>query len=358
MKLQGIAGGLRKTGAEAETASGKTSALGAALRGLPATVGTTIIIEALVNKKPVDSWLKSHHLGFATKGIIPDIVGLFGGGSSAPGMLSTQDAMKLVPLINRGTVTASNIRALKDRLDPSMFASLIAVAKAAAPAVAAAAATGTPRSVTVPGPVSGRTVGRYTPEQVLQNALSGDPNNVGLLNQQVAYDRKQIAFLQRLHANNKGPGSARSAQEIQAFKTDLVSTLGTLSSISDAAAQAAKDAADKTAEARKKAAEAARKAAEAARHMIHALIGRQHESLEQYTARAERPGSFQRLGPLMASSFTVPIGLQVALAQEQATGTGMTATLKAARAAARRALRSWEALPWRRRSTRGTRSPP
>ena len=204
----------------------------------------------------------------------------------------------------------------------------------------------------LPGTVAGRTIGNYTPEQMLQNALAGDPNNVGLLNQQAAYDRKQIAFLQRLHANNKGPGSAKSAQEIQAFKTDLVGTLSTLSSISDAAAQAAKDAAQvaatKTADARKKAEEAAKNTRIAARHMIHTLIGRQHESPEQYTARAERPGAHQYLAPLLAQSYNTPVALQVALAREQATGASTTKTLKAVRAAAQKAVKSgkygWQAV--------------
>ena len=197
--------------------------------------------------------------------------------------------------------------------------------------------------VSVPGSIGGSiaTTNRtLTPEQQLQIALAADPTNVGLLQKQAAYDRSSIGFLHRLHASGKGPGSKDLTQELTGFYNDLTGTLSTIASIQTDAASKAADAAAKSAAANKKAVDAAKARAEAGRKLVARLIGRQRESPEQYVAAAERPGSFERLGPLMVTSYGESLSTQLALAREQATGSSTTGTLQKARAAARKALRS------------------
>ena len=197
--------------------------------------------------------------------------------------------------------------------------------------------------VNVPGSLGGSiaTTNRtLTPEQQLQIALAADPTNVGLLQKQAAYDRSSIGFLHRLHASGKGPGSKDLTQELTGFYDDLTGTLSTIASIQTDAASKAADAAAKSAAANQKAVDAAKARAEAGRKLVARLIGRQRESPEQYVARAERPGAFERLGPLMVTSYGESLSTQLALAREQATGSSTTGTLQKARAAARKALRS------------------
>ena len=82
-----IAGGVARVGTNAETSTGKVQGLSGALgglKGLGPQIGITVLIEALVNKKPIDDWLKSHHLGVLTKGIIPQIKDLITGGGGGP----------------------------------------------------------------------------------------------------------------------------------------------------------------------------------------------------------------------------------------------------------------------------------
>jgi hypothetical protein len=266
---------------------------------------------------------------------------------------------------------------------------------------------GGPRSIKgLPGTVAGRAIGDYTPEQKIQMALAGDPNNVSLLRQQAAYDRQQIAFLRRLKAQGRGPGAKQSAAEIESFKSDLTSTLGTIASINSSlkkdVAKAAKKAgeftlptrlvnaaakasvtastaddakvaretkafaqqmidsgkvkgqaigdawnairdANNTILADAQAQEAALKEQrKKARELIARLLGRQRPSLEEITARAERPGPYERLGPLRLHSYTEPLQFQLAIAKATATGDskGLLAALLGARKAAYRALNS------------------
>ena len=218
---------------------------------------------------------------------------------------------------------------------------------------------GTLGPIGVPGGANGPAAARrqnYTPEEKLLIALSRSPNNIGLLRQQAAYDQHQVAFLNRLQASGKGPGPAAIASEIEGFNSDRSSRLSTIAGIQSAAASQSAAARKKAADAAKKAAAEAKQDAVEARKMIARLIGRQHESPEQYVARAEKPGAYERLGPLMAAGYNVPHALQLALVREQALGKSQTQTLKAARAAAWKALRSGK-LSGRRRSTRTTRSP-
>jgi hypothetical protein len=200
----------------------------------------------------------------------------------------------------------------------------------------------------LPTTVSGRSPGRFTPEQALLTALARDPNNIGLLRQQAAFDQKQIAFLNRLHAAGKGPGPAKLASELQGFYSDMNSQLSTIQSIQDAASQ-------KVTDARRKAAEAAKRARTAAARAFAKSI---RENIPGHVS--DTVDANFRFGPVrgipdvvrggasgygagfikLAEHYGTPLGLQLDLAREQATGKGMGATLRAARAAARRALRS------------------
>lgn len=55
------------TGASAARAAAKIGLVRAALLRIPAVIGVTILVEAVMHKDSVDNWLKSHHLGFLTR---------------------------------------------------------------------------------------------------------------------------------------------------------------------------------------------------------------------------------------------------------------------------------------------------
>jgi len=82
-KLRALASGFEAVATQAKVARTETGLLKTGLAGLPATVGVTIAVEALINKKPVDQWLKEHHLGFATKGLAQSIRDLIVGPAGA-----------------------------------------------------------------------------------------------------------------------------------------------------------------------------------------------------------------------------------------------------------------------------------
>jgi hypothetical protein len=226
LKLQSIAGGFKTVGAEAETARGRTVAFGRALGNLPATVGTTIILEALINKKPVDDWLKSHHLGFATKGIIPSLLGLVGiggggGGGSSGGMPGLQGPL--------GTPSRGAFSGLTGPV---------------------------PAPVSVPGSVSGIQNYALTAGQQRAIGLAADPSNLGLLRQQAAHDQAALEFAKKLRSSGRIT-NAKYVTEVTAYASDLQQTNATINGILQTAAQNAKDAATAAAEKVKAAAQAA-----------------------------------------------------------------------------------------------------
>ena len=309
--------GVRQIGTTAEASTGEVAGLRGALAGL---AGPAAIVAGLL--------VAGKELG-----------GLYNGSSAQAftdklfGNTEPLDVAGLHAQAKEGGIMGSIARKVLAEMGPAGKLTLYGPPAPASPPVVG--------RVNVPGGLAGSyPTGAYTPEQKLQIALAASPNNIGLLRQQAGHDRAAIAFLQKLHAAGKGPAPKTLAAELEGFYSDLNSQLSTIAGIQSAAAS-------KTAAARKKAAAAAKKAAAEAkqdaveaRKMIARLIGRQHESPEQYVARAERPGAFERLGPLHLASYNVPASLQLTLAREQATGSSQTATLQAARAAARKALRS------------------
>ena len=176
---------------------------------------------------------------------------------------------------------------------------------------------------------------QLTPEQRLQIALAASPNNIGLLQQQAGFDRSSIAFLQRLHAQGKGPGPTKLASELEGFYNDLNSMLSTIQGINQAAADKIAATRKKSADAAKKASDAAKKAAAAALAATRAAIGR---------AALGVSGSFALHGLSVPElqAFNVPAGIQLAEARTTATGNtaGFDKALRSARTAARRALKS------------------
>ena len=225
LKLQSIAGGFKTVGAEAETARGRTVAFGRALGNLPATVGTTIILEALINKKPVDDWLRSHHLGFATKGIIPSLLGLVGigggGGGGGGGMPGLQGPL--------GTPSRGALSGLTGPV---------------------------PAPVSVPGSVSGIQNYALTAGQQRAIGLAGDPQNLALLRAQAQHDQAAIAFAAKLRTSGRIT-NAKYVTEVTAYASDLQQTNSTIDGILQAAAQKTKDAAAAAAQKIKDAAAAA-----------------------------------------------------------------------------------------------------
>ena len=180
------------------------------------------------------------------------------------------------------------------------------------------------------GPAAARRQ-NYTPEEKLLIALSRSPNNIGLLRQQAAYDQHQVAFLNRLQASGKGPGPAAIASEIEGFNSDRSSRLSTIAGIQSASAS-------KTAAAAAKA-----KAALAAMNSsVASILG--HAGPLGLSPAALRK-AFNQEQEKLYGSYSTPHALQLALVREQALGTSQEATLKAARAAARKALRSGK-LMW------------
>ena len=319
--------GVRRIGTSAATSTGEVTGLRGALSGL---AGPAAIITGLL--------VAGHQLAglYAGSGAQKFMDNLFGN-------TSTKTLTQLRAQAQQGGIEGAVARQTLAQLGISVSTASGPVGPVGTPFRPGAGLTG---PVGVRGGANGPVIVRtaYTPEEKLQIALAQSPNNIGLLQQQAAHDRASIAFLQKLHAAGKGPSASKLAPELQGFYNDLNSQLSTIASIQAAAAS-------KTAAARKKAADAAKKAAAEAkqdeveaRKMIARLIGRQHESPEQYVARAEKPGSFERLGPLMVSSYGESPAIQVALAREQALGKSQTQTLKAARAAAWRALRSGKLL--------------
>ena len=230
-------------------------------------------------------------------------------------------------------------------------------------AAAAAASAGRPGTGAIYGPPAPKNVSRVnvpgalggsiaqtnrtlTPEQQLQVALSASPNNIGLLQQQAGFDRSSIAFLQKLHAQGKGPGSAKLASELEGFYSDLNSTLSTISGITQAAADKVQAAAEKQAAATEKAKAAAAKAAAAATEKAAKAAAAAKAALTRAAQQAaEKAKAAQEAAAKRAfarTQFNIPAGIQLAEARTTATGNtkGFDAALRSARTAARRALAS------------------
>ena len=208
---------------------------------------------------------------------------------------------------------------------------------AAAQAAAAAAAAG---RVNVPGTVAGRTVGSLTPEQALQVSLARDPNNDRSLLRQQSRVRPQPgrvpATPPRPRAKARGRRSSRRSWT-GFYANDLTSTLSTIASIQSAGT----------------------KAAAAALHLPGGVGGSGSGALRlpgqvggsgATSLRELHPPSRDRrrgAAGVQRPVSSVPQGLQVDLLRSRLTGKSMVATLKAVRAAARKALRtqklSWEA---------------
>ena len=293
-----LAGSVGRVGTNAKTSEAEVVGLRGALTRLGTMAAIAIPIEILLNKggidKAVSGFLDKHGLGFlgGTNNVTQAQYNAFTG-NTATGPVG--------PIGRRGG-TGNGLTG----------------------------PIGSPGSISgLPGTVAGRTVGNLTPAQQLQVALARDPNNIGLLNQQAASDRNAIAFLNRLHARGKGPGAAKLASELAGFYSDLTSTLGTIASIQSAAADKVKQARDAAARAR----------AKQLRADIPGSVSGTGYGVDPWMA-VGIPGHVSGSGFVGRASYQTPLGLQVALAREQATGSGMGATLRAARAAARRAIAS------------------
>ena len=169
------------------------------------------------------------------------------------------------------------------------------------------------------------------PNRSSRSRFARDPNNVGLLQQQAAYDPfcpgRVPATPPRPRERTRARRSSR--RSLAGFYNDLTSTVSTIASIQAAGTS--------------KAAAAARTAA---LHLPGHVGGSGATSLSRFNA-IHLPGAVGGSGGY-SGQFNVPPGLQVDLAREQATGRSMTATLKAVRAAAWKALRT-EKLAWDQR---------
>jgi hypothetical protein len=189
----------------------------------------------------------------------------------------------------------------------------------------------------VPGRVSG--AGGGSAWETLRNALARDPNNLGLLRQEVTLDRSALAFLAKQRAQGKITRKQYDT-EYRNYWNDINSTLGTISSITSAAASAVKATRDKAAAAARKAAEARRKAArEQAQDDREqaAAVARQLKHERDIVAAVNR--AFKAYGAPL-TSYQAPLRLQVAEARAVALGGTGDAVARRIRAAARKALES------------------
>jgi hypothetical protein len=164
----------------------------------------------------------------------------------------------------------------------------------------------------IPGRAAG--FGNETPsgETALSVALALNPNNMKLLQQQAAYDNRQIAFLKTLQRQGRITNK-QWHDETLAYANDLVSTMSTINSINAAAAAATKSAADK--------AKAAAARAKAAAARLLARNQREGEGIAQVFLQGV---DTSKIGIHLPAGYAEPMGLQLALARAQAFGSPET----------------------------------
>lgn len=185
----------------------------------------------------------------------------------------------------------------------------------------------------LPGAVSGRRNAPLTAAQQFRIALAADPNNIALLRQQMQRDQAAIAFAGRLRARGT-ISNKKYVEEVTGYQNELTSAMAQINSITDQAASDAKKGRDA--------------AARRLRQNIPAHVGgtaygefrfRPVTVPDVVTGRAAGYGAgFRRL----REQYATPVRFQLAEAQAQALdqpGALLTA-LRAARTAARKALRS------------------
>lgn len=200
---------------------------------------------------------------------------------------------------------------------------------------AAQIAAGNARRLNLPH-VSGRGTfnAPFTREQTLQDELARDPNNISLLQQQTAWDKQQLSFLQRLLSQHRITNKDFQTQ-YRAFWNDINSNVATITSIQQAAAS--------------KAAEAARKAAAAAKAQLRADVpnrvsGTVFGVLGSLFGKAPGiPHNVSGTGQgWLAAHFNLPIATQLKQAQLEALGntTGLNQLLAQERQSAMNMLKS------------------
>jgi hypothetical protein len=207
--------------------------------------------------------------------------------------------------------------------------------------------------VTIPTNVrgGGNVAMPLTPAEQIAYALHRDPNDVSALRQKVAFDQRQIAFLNELHKkliiNNK-----QWVDETGVFYDDIHSTQSTIAGIASKAASAAKAAANAAKAALTKAQRDAEGIAQAYLQSQKGLVlgvdvaGRRAALaagvayLQQFRASGQRLGL--RPADLLTKQYADPVRLQLELARADATKNtaGTITALKAMRKAAQRALDS------------------
>ena len=316
-----LKGGITGIGTSARTSEGQVAGLKGSLAGLGEAAAIAITVGGLISQKQQAAALKS---------------------SGAVAILGSTFLGHKVgdkPFLDPATGQTGTLQMINGAM---YFVPTQRAAASGQPGTGAIYGPPAPKNVSrigVPAGLGGsiaQTNRTLTPEQALQVALAANPSSVSLLQQQAAFDRSSIAFLQKLHAQGKGPGATKLASELEGFYGDLNSTLGTITSINQAAADKIKAAGEKAAAATKKAkAAAAKAAAAAALAASRTALGRAAGGLS---------GSFALhpfLTPLQ-QAFNVPGSIQLAEARTTATGNtvGFDKALRSARTAARRALAS------------------
>ena len=348
-----ISTGVKTVGAEAVVAEGEVTALAGSLTALggmaPIVIPITVAIAGMAGLRALEKW--------AGKGISasfsPSGGGTAQGSTPVPTLNnpSTWSPAELAAVAaQRGPETAAYylqhpaaamavVQAFKKRSGGRITPGVL-TGTSTASGGAGAAGTSPPHDLPLGGgAVSPFSATPFTAHQQLTNALTANPNNLTLLGRQVAYDKAALASAARQRADGR-IDNKRYQQEYANYMGDLVSTQATITSITQAAAS-------KVAAEKKKQADAIKRVSvpgslSGSEKTIKAMLGKQHESPEQYVAGAEKPGHFERLGPLRASSYNIPLGLQLASARDTAMNDqgGLLTIAHLEVAAARRALKS------------------
>lgn len=169
---------------------------------------------------------------------------------------------------------------------------------------------------------AGRVNPALTAQQKLQVALAQSPNDVGLLRQQMAFDAKQIAFLKKLHDENR-ISNKDFVKQTTAFWNDYNATLDTINSL----AKKATDAASK------------RMRQNIPAHVSGEAFGITSAS---FFGHVTVPGRVGGAGPFGRQNFDTPLRIQVAAAKAAALNdlTGIRNAAQRAKDAALKAIHS------------------